>query len=161
MPGLTLSSKLDWSCYIISIAKSASKIIGALIRFITFLSREVALYLYKSTIQSCMEYCCHVRAAAPSCHLELLDMLQKRTCLTVGPSLIAFLEPLAHRRNIFSLSVLYRSLYRCSSELAELVPLPYSRGRATLYSDILHDFVVTIPRCYKDVYFNSFLSFCP
>ena len=44
----------------------------------------------------------------------------------------------------------------CSSELAELVPLPYSRGRSTPYSDRLHDFSVTIPRCYKDVYVNSF-----
>ena len=45
---------------------------------------------------------------------------------------------------------------RCSSELAELVPLPYSRGRSIGYSDRLHDFSVTIPRCYKDVYVNSF-----
>ena len=47
---LTFSSKLDRDSYIISIAKTASKIIGALIRFIKFVSTEVALYLYKSTI---------------------------------------------------------------------------------------------------------------
>ena len=40
----------------------------------------------------------------------------------------------------------------CSSELAELVPRPYSRGRSARYSDRLHDFSVTIPRCNKDVY---------
>ena len=45
---------------------------------------------------------------------------------------------------------------RCSSELALLVPLPFSRGRSTCYSDRLHDFSVSIPRCYKDVYVNSF-----
>ena len=45
---------------------------------------------------------------------------------------------------------------RYSSELAELVPLPFSRRRSTHYSDRLHDFSVTIPRCYKDVYVNSF-----
>ena len=45
---------------------------------------------------------------------------------------------------------------RCSSELAQLVPLPYSRGRSTHYSGRLHDFSVTIPKCYKDVYVNSF-----
>ena len=48
---LTFSSKLDWGSYIISIAKTASKKIGALIRSMKFLSLEVALYLYKSTIQ--------------------------------------------------------------------------------------------------------------
>ena len=45
---------------------------------------------------------------------------------------------------------------RCSSELAQLISLPYSRGRSTHHSDRLHDFSVTIPRCYKDVYVNSF-----
>ena len=58
--GLTFSSKLDLGSYIVSIAKTASKKIGALIHSIKFLSPEVALYLYKSTIQPCMEYCCHV-----------------------------------------------------------------------------------------------------
>ena len=44
MLGLTFSSKLDWGSYIISIAKSAFKKIGALIRSLKFLSPEVALY---------------------------------------------------------------------------------------------------------------------
>ena len=67
MLGLTFSSKLDWGSYIISIAKTASKKIGALICCMKFVSSEIALYLYKSTIRSCMEYCCHVWAGAPSC----------------------------------------------------------------------------------------------
>ena len=50
MLGLTISSKLDWSSYIISIAKTATKKIGVLICSMKFLSPEVALYLYKSTI---------------------------------------------------------------------------------------------------------------
>ena len=157
MLGLTFSSKLDWGSYIISIAKTASKKIGALIRSMKFLSPEVALYLYKSTICPCMEYCCHIWAGAPSCYLDLLDKLQKQICRIVGPSLADSLEPLAHRRNVASLSLFYRYYFgRCSSELAQLVPLPFSRGRSTRYSDRLHDFSVTIPRCYKDVYVNSF-----
>ena len=127
MLGLTFSSKLDWVPYIVSIAKTASKKIGALIQSMKFLSPEVALYLYKSAILPCMEYCCHVWAGAPSCYLELLDKLQKRICRTVGPSLAASLEPLAHCRNVASLSLFYRYYFgRCSSELAQLVPLPYS-----------------------------------
>ena len=50
MLGLNFSSKMDWSSYIISNAKTASKKIGALIRSAKFLSPEVALYLYKSNI---------------------------------------------------------------------------------------------------------------
>ena len=122
-----------------------------------FLSPEVALYLYKSTIHPCMEYCCHVCAGAPSCYLEMLDKLQKRICRTVVPSLAASLEPLAHGRNVASLSLFYRYYFgRFSSELAQLIPIPFSRQRSTHYSDRLHDFSVTIPICYKDVYFNSF-----
>ena len=44
---------------------------------------------------------------------------------------------------------------RCSSELALLVPLRYSQGRSAGYSDRLHEFFITIPRCYKNVYVNS------
>ena len=127
MLGLTFSSKLEWGSYIISIAITASKKIGALIRSMKFLSPEVVLCLYKSTIRPYMEYCCHVWAVACSCYLELLDKLQKRICRTAGPSLAASLEPLAHRRNVASLSLFYRYYFaRCSSELAQLVPLPYS-----------------------------------
>ena len=50
MLGLTLFSKLDWISYIFSIAKTASKKIGALIHSMKFLSPEAALYLYKFTI---------------------------------------------------------------------------------------------------------------
>ena len=57
---LTFSSKLDWGSYIVSIVKTASEKVGALIRSIKFLSPKVALYLYKSTIRPCKEYCCHV-----------------------------------------------------------------------------------------------------
>ena len=78
MLGLTISSKLNWGSYIISIAKTASKKIGALISSMKFLSPEVALNHYKSTIRPCMEHCCHVWAGAPSCYLDLLDKLQKR-----------------------------------------------------------------------------------
>ena len=76
MLGLTFSSKLDWGSYVISVAKTASKKIGALISSMKFLSPEVVLHLYTSTIHPCMEYCCHVCAGAPSCYFELLDKLQ-------------------------------------------------------------------------------------
>ena len=104
-----------------------------------------------------MQYCCHVWAGAPSCYLELLDKLQKRIYRTAGPSLAASLESLAHRQNTTSLSLFYRYYFgRCSSELAQLVPVPFSRGRYTHYSDRLHDFSVTILRCCKEFYVNSF-----
>ena len=97
MLGLTFSSELDWGSYIIFIAKTASKKIGALISFMKFCSPDVALYLYKSTIDPCMIYCCHVWVGGSNCNVELLDELQKRICRTVGHCFTASLEPLAHR----------------------------------------------------------------
>ena len=101
-----------------------------------FLSPDVARYLYKSTIRPCMGYCCHVwtgtLVATWNCQIKM-DMLDCR-------------------------SFTFYSYYfgRCSSELAQQVPLPFSRGRSARYSTRLHDFFVTITRCYKDVYANGF-----
>ena len=94
MLGLTFSSKLDWGSYIISIAKTASKKIGALIRSMKFFSPEVALYLYKSIIHPCIKYCCHVWSGAVGQDGTRPDVTTSRT---VGPSLAASLKPLAHR----------------------------------------------------------------
>ena len=80
-------------------------------------------------------------------------------CRIVSPSLAASLEPLAHRINVASLSLFYRYCFgRCSSEMAQMVQLPFRRGSCTCYPDRLHDFSVTIPRCYKDVYVKSFFA---
>ena len=93
-----------------------------------------------------MEYCCDIWDGAPSCYLEFLDKLQKQICSNVSPSLANSLEPLSRHQNVASLSLFYRYYFgRCSSELAQLVLLPFSWGRSTCYSDI------TIPRCYKNV----------
>ena len=96
-----------------------------------------------------------IGAGARSCYLEMLYKNGYARPLVLP--FAASLEPLAHRRNVTCLSFLYKYyLGRRSYELAQLVPLPYSRGRSTVYSDRLHNFSVTIPRCYKDVYVNSF-----
>ena len=121
--------KLDWGSYIISIAETASKKIGALVCSVKLLSPDAALYLYKSTIHPCMEYCCHVWVGAASCYLELLDKLQKRICGTVGPSLAACLEPLAHCQNVTSLSLFYRYYFgRCSSDWLNLFHFLFLEG---------------------------------
>ena len=137
--------------------KTASKKIGTLICSLKFLSPEVALNLYKSTLKPCMKYGCHVWAGPPSCYLELLDNLKKWICKSAGPSLAASLEVLVHQQNVACLSLFYRyHIGRCWSELAQLVPLLYS-WRSAHYSDRLHDFSVIILRHYKNVYV-SFLT---
>ena len=101
--------------------------------FSSFFLLRFFLHLYKSIIQPCMEYCRHVWVGTPSCYLELLSKLQKRIYRTLVIHLLP-LVTLAHRRNVASLSFFYRYYFgRYSSELAQLVPLPYSRGRSTCY----------------------------
>ena len=80
MLDVSFSSKLDLGSYITSIAGTASKKVGAFIRFMKFLSPEIALYLHKSTIRLCLECCCHAWAGAPSCYFKMFDKLQKQIC---------------------------------------------------------------------------------
>ena len=110
--GLSFSSKLDWGSYIISIAKASSKKIGALLHSMKFFSPELVLYLYKSTIRPCLEYCCHVWSDAGKCYLNLLDKLQRCICSAVGPELSASLQSLAHHRDVASLiDIIFILLY--------------------------------------------------
>ena len=74
----------------------------------------------------------------PISYLELVNKLRKWIFRTAGPSLTVSLETLGHCRNIASLSLFYRYYFgRCSSELAQLVPLPYSEGRSNCCSFLI------------------------
>ena len=125
---------MNWGYYIVSTANTASEENEALIRSMKF--SGVGSFLYKSIIQLYMEYCFHL-AGATTRYFHMLDKLQKRVCSTLSTAF----EPLGHRQT--SLSLFCRYYFdRYSSELAELVPLPYSHGRSTAY--------------YKDANVNSF-----
>ena len=94
-------------------------------------------------------------------YLEMLDKLQKQLFRTIGTTIAASFEPLGHRRNLASFSLFYRYYFgRCSSELAELVPLPYSRGRSTHYSDKLCDFSAFFSLAWSESYFIFKEKFC-
>ena len=60
--GLSFSSKLDWALtlFFFFFDKTGFKKSWALTHLMKFLSSEVASYLYKPTIQPCMEYYCHI-----------------------------------------------------------------------------------------------------
>ena len=109
---------------------------GPFIRFMKFLSADVGLYLYKSAIQPCMEYYYRVWGGTLLVATCMQNLHVKQLCRTVGPTVAAFFEPLVYLRNVG----------RCSSELVELVRLPYSRWRSTRYSNGFCDFSVTVPR---------------
>ena len=106
-----------------------------------FLSPKIVLYLYKSTIWLCKEYCCHAWAYVPSYYLKMLDKLQKWICRTVSPSLAASLEPFGHCQNVANLNVFSGYYFgRCLSEVTPLVPLPNSCESSVCCFDSLHVF---------------------
>ena len=87
-----LPSKSEWDFYTVSVSKTASKKIEALIRSVKFLFL-VFIFFYKSTIQLCMECLCHVWVYTSSRYIDVLDKLQKPICRAIVPSLMPTLKP--------------------------------------------------------------------
>ena len=73
-----------------------------------FLSPEVVLDLYKSTIWFYIKYGYHAWAGASNCYLDMLDKLQKRVFMAASTTLAAALVTLAHLRSITRLSFFCR-----------------------------------------------------
>ena len=86
MLGLTFSSKLDWGSYVIPIAKTASKKIGALIYSMKFLSPEVALYLSELCI--CISLISYKNEYAELLVLHLLPLLNHWHIIKTYPAII-------------------------------------------------------------------------
>ena len=153
MPGLTFSCKLDW---IISIAETTSKKIIALICPMKFHSPGVALYLYKSTMQPCMKYCCHVwlvlLVATCNCWISYKNkyagLLVLRLLPLLNPWLIVEMWP----AQVFSMGITLVDVLQNWLNWFHFLVLEVG----LLVSDKLHDFSVTIPKYDKDVYVNSF-----
>ena len=61
-----------------------------------FLSFEVAFYLYKSTVWTCMIYCCYIWSGVFDFYLHVLNKLQKFVYTTVGATPAASLDSMAH-----------------------------------------------------------------
>ena len=67
-----------------------------------------------------------------------------------------FLSTAVFYKTLLFQALKYFSKNKVYLKLAQLVLLLYSQERNTCYSNRLHNFFFTIPRCYKDVYVNSF-----
>ena len=99
MLGLSFSSQLDRSSYVVSNVKSDSRKIQSW--FILWSFCLLKLFFSWSTKRPYMEYSCHVWTRALICYLDVLDKLQKLVYRTVSSSITASLELLALRRNLW------------------------------------------------------------
>ena len=131
--------------------------VGSLYRGRQFLTPESILHLYKSVIRPGMENCCHLWAGASANVLSLLDRIQKRVANIIGPELACKLQPLSIRRDVASLSLLYRYFHgHCSSELSSLVPPVRTFNRRTRLSTNSHPLTLSVPTSEKSFYARSF-----
>ena len=115
------------------------------------------LHLYKATIRPVMEYCSHIWAGAPACHLSLLDRIQQRATNLVGQDLASSLEPLSVRRSVSSSSLFYRYFHGlCAERLSLVVPPVRTFTRSTRFAASSHPFTVSVPKANTVRYSNSF-----
>ena len=134
--------------------------VGSLYRTRKYLTPSAILYLYKSQIRPRMEYCCHIWAGAAQSSLACLDRVQNRLQNLVGSDLFTTLQPLSHRRNVASLTLLYRYFHgKCSVELHSLVP-PLrtfsARTRFATSTETNHPFFLNTPPLRRKFHAESF-----
>ena len=158
--GLKLTPNLKLDCYLEATKTDAPKMVGSLSRSRKFLTPPAILYLYKSQIRPRMEYCSHIWAGSSNQVLSGLDRIQERLRGLVGEELFSTLSPLAHRRNVASLSLFYRYVNgKCSEELHSAVPPERTflvRTRFAMSSKS-HPHFLTVPRTRCNFHADSFI----
>ena len=93
-----------------------------------------------------MEYFSPVWGGGGSVALGLLEKIQSRArVLIIRPSLTNQLPSLELRRNVASLSLIYRYFYgHCLDELLGIIPLLPLRGRSARGMESAHSLTLTI-----------------
>ncbi len=134
--------------------------VGSFYRSRKYLTPEAMLYLYKSQIRPQMEYCCHIWGGAAQTSLSCLNRVQNRLQNLVGDDLFSTLAPLSLRRDVASLSLLYRYFHgRCSNELHSLVPPLQTfrvRTRLAAFTQSNHPYTLRSPLIRNQFHENSF-----
>ena len=136
-----------------------------------FFEEKSSFKMLGLTFSSRLDWGSYIISIVKSAFKKIGALIRSMNCLSsdlfcistnlpyVCPSFATSLEPLTCCWNVASWSLFCRYYFgNYSYELAQLAPLSDSRGNPTHYSDRLHCFSGTIPRCYKDVCVNSFFS---
>src|SRR5678816_164344 len=76
--GLNINKKMSWKPHITTVARAASKKLGALFRLRDFFSSSQLLQLYKGLIRPCMEYLSLIHISEPT---RLLSISYAVFCL--------------------------------------------------------------------------------
>lgn len=122
--GVDISSGVQFRGHIEGKAKLASKKLGVLNKSRRYFTPAHRLQLYKAQVRPHVEYCSHLYAGAPQYQLLPLDRIQRRATRIIDCQELSHrLDPLALRRDVASLCILYRLYHgECSEELFGLIP---------------------------------------
>ena len=109
MLGVSVASDLSLNEHIFSVAiYAAKKICFFSSRSKRFFTPLHLLALYKAQIRPCLEYGSHLWRGASKYSLATLDTIQKRAVRLIDDSALTdSLDSLAHRRNVYALSLFY------------------------------------------------------
>lgn len=157
--GISFDGKLSLDKHVHDKLRIASRMIGMLYRQRTLLPVSCMLQVYKSLIRPHLEYCSHLIGSASKGTLLLVEKLQNRAMRILGCSDLVKenILPLSHRRNVGSLSLLYRYFHgHCSKELLGLVPARQYLGAPTRFAAASHPYCLAIPRSRTEHHRKSF-----
>ena len=158
--GTSFNGKLSLDKHIQYKLQTASRMIGVLYRLRGLLPLSHMLQLYKSLIRPHLEYCGHLLDSASKGSLQLIEKLQNRALRILGCTdpIKENILPMSHRRNVGSLSLLYRYFHgHCSKELLGLVPSPQHLGPSTRYAGASHPYCLSVPHSRTEHHKKSFI----
>ena len=153
--GLTFSSKLDWGSYIVSIAKTASKKIGAwfvlwsfsLLRLFCISKNLSYSNVWNSVVMSGLV----LLVATWNCWISYRNGYAGLFFLHLLPWILGSSSKWSQLKSFLEILFCQMFIWTGSTGSTFL----FSREVYSLFWWITH-FSVTIPRCYKDIYVNSF-----
>jgi Reverse transcriptase (RNA-dependent DNA polymerase) len=157
--GISFNGKLSLDKHILNKLQVASRMIGVLYRLRRLFPLSSMLQLYKSLIRPHLEYCSHLLDSATKGSLLLIEKLQNRAMRILGCSDLVKenILPMSHRRNVGSLSLLYRYFHgHCSKELLGLVPTLQHLGPSTRRAGASHPYCLAVPHSRTEHHRKSF-----
>ena len=111
--GVHIDPKLTWKCHINHIRAKIGQAMSLIIRSKNYLPKQIKILLYKSLIQSHIEYCLPVWGNALDTHMKPLEIIQRKAIrVATNSKYNSHSDPLFHQINAYTLKDLY--LIRCA-----------------------------------------------
>ena len=106
--GVIIDEKLTWSKHIHYVTSKISKTNGILYRAKQVLCTDTLKQLYTTLVLPYLNYCCIIWGKAAQCHLNVINIAQKKTIRNVTCShYLAHTKPLFKMLNVMNVSTLY------------------------------------------------------